>query len=135
MTTGFPYGAQVVAGTNAVAGDHNNARKDGLTRWLKFEVIGTLVVGNSQGGSFIMPFAGAVVQTYTITDSGSAVVRLINNTGPVTIESGINAASTYAVDTSPTNPNFVRGDKLTLDITGVTSGVHLIVMVEVLPTP
>lgn len=132
---GFPYGSQVVQGTNAVASDHNNARKDGLTRWLKFEVVGTLVVGNSQGGSFVMPFAGSVVQTYTITDSGSATLRLINNTGPVTIESGIAASSTYAVDTAPTNPNFVKGDKLTMDITGVTSGVHVIAMVEVLPTP
>lgn len=133
--TGFPYGAQVVQGQNAVATDHNNGRKDGLTRWLKFEVTGTLVVGNTQGGSFMMPFAGAVVQTYTITDSGSCVLRLKNSNGAVTIESGIAAASTGAVDTSPTNPNFVKNDVLSMDITGVTNGVHVIAMVEVLPTP
>lgn len=132
---GFPYGAQVVNGTNAVGGDHNNARKDGLTRWLKFEVLGTLAIGNTQGGSFLMPFAGSVVQTYLVTDSGSATVRLINNTGPVTMDSGMAASSSASIDTAIANPNFAKNDVLTLDITGISSGIHLIAMVEVLPTP
>lgn len=132
---GFPYGAQVLDGKNAVAQDHNNARKDGLTRWLKFEVLGTLVVGNTQGGSFIMPFAGTVVQTYLVTDSGTATVRLKNSNGSVTIDSSMAASSTYAIDSTIANPNFVKGDVITLDITAVSSGVHLVAMVEVLPTP
>lgn len=133
---GFPYSSSVVAGTNATATEYNNARKDALTKWLKFEVLGSLVVANTQGGSYIMPFAGQVVQTFTKTDNGTATVRLINNTGPVTIESGIAASSSYAVDTSPTNPNFVKGDVMTMDITAIGSTPsHLIVEVEVLCTP
>ena len=132
---GFPYGAQVANGINAVANDHNNGRKDGLTRWLKFEVIGTLSVGNTQGGSFLMPFAGAVVQAYVVTDSGTATLRFINNTGSVTIKSGISASSSYSIDSTPTNPNFVKGDSLTMDITAISSGVHVVAMLEVLPTP
>lgn len=132
----FPYGNQVVAGTNGVANDFNNGRKDGLTRWIKFEEKGPLVVGNTQGGSWLMPFAGTVVKTTTITDSGTATVRLINNTGPVTIESGIAASATFAEDTSPTNPNFVKGDVITMDITAIgSSPSHIIVEVEILPTP
>ena len=130
---GFPYGAQVVAGTNAVANDHNNGRKDGLTRWLKFEVIGTLTVANKQGGSFVMPFAGTVVQTYSKTTSGSATLRI--NSASNVVESGIAAGSSWAVDSSPTLPTIAKGDLFTLDITGVSSGVDLVAMVEVLPTP
>lgn len=132
---GFPYSSSVVAGTNATADEYNQARKDAMTRWFKFEVIGPLVVGNKQGGSFIIPFGGTVVQTWTKTTSGTATVRTINNTGPVTIESGIAAASTAAVDTSPSSPNLAKGDLLTMDITGVSSGVDLVVEVEVLFTP
>ncbi len=130
---GFPYGAQVVAGTDGTATAFNNGRKDGLTRWLKFEVVGPLVVGNKQGGSFLMPFAGSVVQTYMITTSGTATVRI--NSGANVVDSSMSASSTASTDSTVGAPTVAKNDLFTMDITAVSSGVDLVVMVEVLPTP
>lgn len=129
----FPYSSAVVAGTNATATDHNNARKDALTRWFKFEVIGTLVVGNNQGGSFIAPFSGTVVNHRLKTTSGTATVRTQKD--GVDIDTGMSASSTASTDSSPSSPTITSGQKLTMDITGVSSATDLVVEMEVLCTP
>lgn len=129
----FPYSGDVVAGTNATALQENNLRKDALTRWFKFEVIGTLVVGNAQGGSFIAPFSGTVVNHRLKTTSGSATVR--TQKAGSDIDSSMSATSTASTDSSPTSAAITSGQLLTMDITNVSSGVDLIVEMEVLCTP
>lgn len=130
----FPYSSVVVAGTNAVASANNNQRKDALTRWFKFEVIGTLVVGNTQGGSYLIPYTGTVVCTRTKTDSGTATVRI--NADATVVDSSISASSTAATDSTIGGTAAVTNNQvLTMDITAVASGVHLIVEVEILCTP
>lgn len=129
----FPYGTQVVAGTNAVANDHNNGRKDGLTRWLKFEVTGAIFVSNGVGGSFLMPFAGTVVKAFFKLSAGTATIRL--KSGSNTVESGISVTSTAGTDDTLALPAIAANDLFTLDVTATTGGQDLVVMVEVLPTP
>lgn len=129
----FPYSSVVVAGTDATQAQYNNARKDAMTRWLKFEVIGTLVVGNKQGGSFIMPYAGTVVNHRLKTTSGSATIRTNADAG--VIDSGMAATSTQSTDSSPTTPAVTAGQLITMDITAISSGVDLIVEIEILCTP
>jgi len=128
----FPYSSAVVAGTNATATEHNNTRKDGLTRFLKFEIVGTLVVANKQGGSFIAPFNGSVVQIYHKTTSGTASFRIKSASNVV--DSAISSSSTYATETVIALPTVTKGELVTLDIT-TASGVDLVAMVEILPTP
>lgn len=127
-----PYSSAVVAGTDATASDHNAARKDGLTRYMKFEVAGAGVVGNKQGGSFNMPFNGTVVNINTRTTSGSATVRV--NRDATVVGSGISATSTPSDNAPGGSPNFTKGQLITMDITGVSSMVDLVVTVEVLIT-
>lgn len=129
----FPYSSVVVAGTNATATAHNDARKDALTRWLKFEVIGTLVVGDKQGGSFVAPFTGTVVGHLLKTTSGTATVRTQKD--GTNIDSSMSASSTYAQDTSPTSAAITKGQLITMDITAVSTAVDLVVLIEVLCTP
>lgn len=127
-----PYSTPAVPGTNAVYTDQTLARKDALTRYFKFEVVGSLIVGNKQGGSFNFPFNGTLVQTSVRTTSGSAVVRL--NRDATVMDSGINATSSPATTTPGGSPNFTKDQLCTMDITGVTSGVDLVVTLEVLIT-
>lgn len=131
---GSPYSAAVLAGTDATASDHNNARKDALTRWFKFEVLGTLVVANTQGGSYLIPFAGTVISTRTKTDSGTATVRI--NADATVVDSGIAVTSTAATDSTIGGTAAVTNNQvLTMDITAISAGVHLIVEVEILCSP
>lgn len=129
----FPYSSVVVAGTNATKAHYDNVRKDALTRWFKFEVIGTLVVGDGQGGSFIIPYAGTVISHRVKTTSGTATVR--TKADATTVDSGIAATSTASQDTAVGGTAAVTaGQKLTMDITAA-SGVDLIVEVEILCSP
>lgn len=130
----FPYSGDVVAGTNATALQENNLRKDALTRWFKFEVVGNLTVGNKQGGSFISPFTGTVVNHRLKTTSGSCQVRTQKD--GVDIDTLMSATSTASTDSSPSSAAVTAGQLLTMDITSVTSSpVDLVVEMEVLCSP
>ncbi len=130
----FPYSSAVVAGTHGVASANNDQRKDGLTRWLKFEVIGNLATGNKQGGSFIAPFTGTVISHLLKTTSGTATVRTQKDGS--TIDSSMSATSTYSTDTSPSSAAITKGQLITMDITAIASSpVDLVVEIEVLCSP
>ena len=129
----FPYSSVVVAGTNATASANNDLRKDALTRWFKFEVVGALSVGNNQGGSFIAPFTGTVINHRLKTTSGTATVRTQKD--GVDIDSSMAASSTASTDSSPSSAAITAGQKLTMDITAIGSGVDLVVEMEVLCAP
>lgn len=127
-----PYSTAVVAGTYADAPTQINLRKDALTRWLKFEIPGTLAIGNKQGGSFICPFTGTVINHYLKTTSGGATVRTQKD--GVDIDNSMAATSTASIDSSPVSAAVTKGQLITMDITAISSGVDLVVQMEILCT-
>lgn len=130
----FPYSSAVTAGNPATAAEYNNGRKDGMTRWLKFEILGNVAVGDSQGGSFIMPFAGSVVKITSQLDAGSATIVIEKESGETTINSE-SVTTTVNEDTTISAPTFSKNDVIAMDVTAVSGASHLVVMVEVLATP
>lgn len=130
----FPYGAPVVAGTNAVADDHNSNRKDGMTRFLKFEVSGPVIVADKVGGSFLMPTGGTFVKSTSKVSADSCTYRIEVNGSAV--NSGISASTSVGSDTSFDTPAFSAGDLVTIDVTGISgSPLDLVVQIEILLTP
>lgn len=111
-----------VAGTNATAQQYNDLRSDAIEerRVILFEIKGTLTVADDQV-KIPIPYAGVVTKVRAKVTSGSATIRLMQ--GATTVKSGIAVGTSYADETSITNPNISQsGDELDVDITAVSSG-------------
>lgn len=129
----LPNSSVVVAGTNATASERNNLRTDALTRQriYKFEIKGTLVAGDEQGGTFIVPRNETVKSIrYGIVSGTSATFRIQHTTTDV--EAGISATTSDTEQkTGIDDPNLTEGERLSLDITAISgSPTHLLVQVE-----
>lgn len=114
-----------VAGTNATAQQYNDLRTDAITerRVVLFEIKGTLTVADDQV-KIPIPYDAVVTKVRTKVTSGSATIRL--SKGATTVKSGIAVGTSYAEETSITNPNLTANDDdLDIDITGVSSGETL----------
>lgn len=124
--------SNVTAGTNATATQYNNLRTDAITRYVRyvFEIKGTVIVGNEQGAAFLVPATQTVTKIKHKLDSGTATIRIQKDTTDV--DASISVSSTAADETSITSAALTENQVLTLDVTAVSSAVHL--MVELFAT-
>ena len=123
--------SDVTSGTNATATQYNAVRADAIlrTKTFVFEVLGSLVVGDEQGGHYIVPTTCTVVSiTHKITSGTSATFRVQKDT--TDIDSGIVAGTSVSTDSSPTSAALTAGQVLSLDITAV-SGAPVDILVQV----
>lgn len=124
----------VTAGTNATVTQFNNLRTDAITRErvYVFEVQGTLVTGNEQGGRYIVPANATVVAIKHKIGSGtSATIRIQKDTTDV--DASISVGTSVAEETTITTPSLSEDQVLSLDITAV-SGSPADLLVQVITT-
>ena len=124
----------VVAGTNATATQYNNLRTDAITRErvYVFEIQGTLVVGDEQGGKYIVPANATVTSIKHVIATGtSATFRIQKDT--TDIDNSIAAGTTVATDSSSVSAGLPANQVLSLDITAV-SGSPTSLLVEMITT-
>ena len=117
----MPTSSAVVAGTNATATQYNNLRTDAITRErvYVFEVQGSNIVGDEQGGKYIVPAAATVVAIkHKIASGTSATFRIQKDT--TDIDASIVAGTTVAEETSLTSAALTEDQVLSLDITAVS---------------
>lgn len=126
----------VTSGTNATATQYNDLRTDAITRErvYVFEVVGSLVTGDEQGGHYIVPANSTVTGITTkITSGTSATIRIQKDTTDV--DTGVTATTSVSTDSSITSASLTAGQVLSLDITGVSgSPVSLIAQVTTTET-
>ena len=109
------------AGTNATATQYNDLRTDAINerRVVLFEIKGSLVTGDDQV-KIPVPYDATVTKIRAKLTSGSATIRFMK--GATTVKSGISVGTSYADETSITNPSLTSNDDdLDLDITAVSS--------------
>ena len=117
----MPTSSAVVAGTNATATQYNNLRTDAITRErvYVFEVQGSNIVGDEQGGKYIVPAGATVVAIkHKIASGTSATFRIQKDT--TDIDASIVATTTVAEETSLTSAALTEDQVLSLDITAVS---------------
>jgi len=126
----------VTSGTNATATQYNDLRTDAITRErvYVFEVVGSLVVGDEQGGHYIVPAASTVTAiTSQIATGTSATFRIQKDTTDV--DSGIAATTSVATDSSFSSASLAANQILSLDITAISaSPTRLLVQVKTTET-
>lgn len=120
----------VTAGTNATAAQYNDLRTDAIRRdsIFQFEVEDTLAVLDDQGGSYLMPYAFTVTKVKVWCESGTCTVTIKKQTGNILASQ---AVTTTATDVSSgfTSTALAENDILSMNIVGVSSGVHVIAQV------
>lgn len=118
----------VTAGTNATASQYNNLRTDAITQYRRFwfEIPGTLVVANDQA-TIVVPAAMTVTKIKHKVKSGSCTFRV--QADSTDVKAGIAASTSYANETSISNPSITEGQELNIDITAVSSADTLRVLV------
>lgn len=117
----MPTSSAVTAGTNATASQYNNLRTDAITRErvYVFEVQGANIVGDEQGGKYIIPASSTVVAIkHKIASGTSATFRVQKDTTDV--DAGVVAGTTVAEETSITSAALTEDQVLSLDITAVS---------------
>lgn len=124
--------SNAIAGTNATATEYNNLRIDAIKRDPVFiwEVEDTVAILDEQGGHYLVPFACTVVEIYGKVDSGSCTIRLQKATSDIKNSMNI-TSSGDSYTTSFSITSLAKGDKLSLDVTGSSSGSGLIVLLYV----
>ncbi len=121
--------SDVVAGTNATAVQQNQLRADAIKRDTVFvwEVEGAVPILDEQSGHYLVPEDMTIYKIGYKLDSGTATIRL--QKGTTDIEAGIAVTSTFTEQTTNIDVTaLTKGDKLSLDVTGSSSGSGLIVM-------
>lgn len=126
--------ADPTAGTNATASEVADIRTDAITRYrtFVFEVLGSLAVGNEQGGKYIVPAGMTVTEIKHIIGTGtSATIRIQKDTTDV--DAGISVGTSVGSETAITSAALAEDQVLSLDITAVSGNpTHL--LAEVLCT-
>lgn len=119
--------ADVAAGTNATAVEQNKLRADAIKRDTVFawEVEDAVAVLDDQGGHYVVPFDCTIYEVYGKVDSGTCVIRLQKNgsdikAGMTITSSGDSFTSSFSITA------LSKGDKLSLDVTGSSSGSGLL---------
>jgi hypothetical protein len=112
----------VTAGTNATATQYNNLRTDAITRtrYLWFEIKGTLTVANGQA-TIAIPNSMTVTKIkHRIVSGTSATITVKQGAG--NIKASITSTTTFASETSGlTNTALVEGDEVVIDVTGISA--------------
>jgi hypothetical protein len=124
----------VTAGTNATATQYNNLRTDAITRErvYVFEIQGSVIVGDEQGGKYIVPANATVVAIkHKIATGTSATIRIQKNTTDV--DASISVGTSVAEETTITTPSISEDQVLSLDVTAI-SGSPTGLLVEVITT-
>lgn len=119
--------ADVVAGTNATAVEQNKLRADAIKRDTVFawEVEDAVAVLDDQGGHYVVPFDCTIYEIYGKLDSGTCVIRIQKN--GTDIKNSMTITSTGdSFTTSFALTALSKGDKLSLDVTGSSSGSGLL---------
>jgi len=121
--------SDVTPGTNGTVDQYNNLRKDAIKRQsaLVWEVEDAVAILDDQGGHYLIPFDCTVVEIYGKVDSGSCTIRLQRATSDIKNSMNItDAGDSYTTSFSITALS--KGDKISLDVTGSSSGSGLIVL-------
>jgi hypothetical protein len=118
----------VVAGTNATAQQHNDVRTDAITQFRRFyfEIKGTIVAGTGQA-KITVPAGMTVTKIKSKLDAGTATITV--KADATTVKSGISVISSYANETSITNPTLTEGQELIIDVTAAAGADTLRVLV------
>lgn len=128
----MPISSEAVAGTNATAPQYNNLRTDAITRTriYVFEIPYAVIVGDEQGGRFLIQEGGTVTAIKHKLGTGTATIRVQKNTTDV--DSGISVTSSAGEETAITTPAVSEDQVLTLDVTAASSDADkLLVQVQV----
>lgn len=101
-------------------------------RAFSWTIKGTLATGDAQGAQFLSPVNCTAVKLWLQTASGTAVIRVKNMAKTKVIIQSKTASSSVASSTDfiAGGINISAGDRIALDITGVSSGVDLFVTME-----
>jgi hypothetical protein len=131
----MPSSSTFTAGTDATATAMNNLRTDAIKRdfVMQFELEGGVGVATGQGGSYLVPTAATITKIKRVCGVGSATVTLKRTTSggsTSTIEAGISTTTTVqdmttGIDITALNEN----DKITLDVTAVSSCQNLLLQI------
>lgn len=122
--------AQVVAGSNATAQQHNDLRTDAIRRdaFYTFEQKDPLAVLDSQGGAYLVPLAMTIYKVKVWVESGSCTIRIKTQSGNI-LASQVVTTTPTDITVGFTSTALAENDRLTLDIIGNSSGNHLIAVV------
>lgn len=121
-----------IAFNNASGHSHNgiDSKLIEKNRAFSWTIRGTLATGNAQGAQFLSPVNCTAVKLWFQTTSGTAVIRV--KTQSKTVIQSITATSSVGSSTDFVAGaiGITAGDRVMLDITGISSGVDLFVTLE-----
>ena len=134
--------SDVVAGNNAKATEYNNLRSDvqehthdgsdtaraKQNRAFTWFLDGVQILGNELGAKYIVPQDMTVIKIWYKTTAGTATIRIQKNT--TTINDGMGATTSVGSDDSITSGALTAGEVITLDLTAVSSGANIAVIME-----
>ena len=115
------------AGTNATAVQYNNLRTDAIRRDVIFqwEVEDDLAILDEQGGMYLAPFGYTVTKVKAWCEAGTCSIRL--QKGTTNILANMDVTTSAADVTSFDSASLAENDVLSMDITAVNSGNHVII--------
>jgi hypothetical protein len=99
----------------------------GAGRAFAWGILGTLIVANEQGMKYPCPQSMTVNKLWAKTDSGTCTIRVQRDTTDVAT---LDVTSTIGSTTTIASATLTAGEMITLDITAISSGVAVYVLME-----
>lgn len=126
-----PYSSTIANGADSDASQYNNVRLDAITRKTRytFPIKSSLAIENDASTSYLVPIDMTVKRIGFKLATGTATVSVKKN-GTTDVEANISVTTTYGEVTTIDTAALSEGDRLTINVTAVSSAADLDLFVE-----